>query len=249
VVRSPTRLSSALPAVPLGCFCPHHGGYTGSGQTLQIGGCTNSATLPRPQARGLHWPAPARFSSPVQAGRFGRRGSFDAIGSGILSLGASTPVTITVANGGLALTAAGSPYKLVAKGASGKVGTLPGGLLIVNGDGANGTASLSTNSSELYLVLTGSSIFTTTTLVLTSGNPVYGGSGGLTFTATVKTNGVTAANATSNFVFSVDGLPVATNSISGGTATYTTSSNLTAGSHLLTANYSGDATYKRAPTR
>ena len=217
----------------------------GSGQTLQIGGCTNSATLATAAGKGLTLAS----TSPLQFSAFKPAGLGGAVpltlsGSGILSLGASTPVTITVANGGLALTAAGSPYKLVAKGASGKVGTLPGGLLIVNGDGANGTASLSTNSSELYLVLTGSSIFTTTTLVLTSGNPVYGGSGGLTFTATVKTNGVTAANATSNFVFSVDGLPVATNSISGGTATYTTSSNLTAGSHLLTANYSGDATYK-----
>ncbi|MEI6197695.1 MAG: Ig-like domain repeat protein, partial [Verrucomicrobiota bacterium] len=217
----------------------------GSGQTLQAGGSTISATLATTTGKGLTLAS----TSPLQFTAFKPVGSGGAVpltlsGVGTLTLGASTPVTITVANGGTALTAAGSPYKLIAKGASGSVATLPGGTLTVNGDGANGTASLSISNSELYLVITGSSLFTTTALALTSGNPIYGSSNGLTFTATVKTNGVTAGNATSNFVFSVDGVPVATNIMSGGFANYTTPSNLVVGSHLITAKYSGDANYK-----
>ena len=216
-----------------------------SGQTLQVGGSTNSATLATTTGKGLALAS----TSPLQFTAFKPAGSGGAVplamsGAGTLTLGASTPVTITVANGGTALTAAGSPYKLIAKGASGAVTTLPGGILTVNGDGFNGTPSLTISNSELYLLITGSSVFTTTTLALASGKPIYGNIKGLTFTATVKTNGITAGNATSNFVFSVDGLLVATNTVSGGSATYTTPSNLTVGSHLITAKYRGDANYK-----
>jgi len=64
----------------------------------------------------------------------------------------------------------------------------------------------------------------------------------VTFTAAVKTNSVTAGNATSNVVFSVDGTPVTTNSLSGGQATYVTSL-LTVPSHTIGAIYVGDANY------
>ena len=217
----------------------------GAGQTLQAGGSTSSATLATAAGKGLALAG----TSPLQFTAFTPAGAGGAVpltlsGAGTLTLGASTPVTITVANGGTPLTAAGSPYKLIAKGASGSVATLPGGPLTFNGDGANGTDSLAISNSELYLLITGSSFFTTTTLALTSGNPIYGNSGGLTYTATVKTNGIAAGNCTSNFVFSVDGVPVATNTVSGGSATYTIPGYLTAGSHLITAQYSGDATYK-----
>jgi hypothetical protein len=63
----------------------------------------------------------------------------------------STPVTVTVANGGTPLPA--GSYKLIGKGASGTVATLPGGTLIVNGDGAAAAASLQINDGELYLVV------------------------------------------------------------------------------------------------
>lgn len=217
----------------------------GSGQTLQLGGSTNGATLVTTAAKGLALAS----TSPLQFTAFKPAGSGGAVpltlsGAGSLTLGAGTPVTVTVANGGTALTAAGSPYKLIAKGASGSVVTLPGGLLTVNGDGFNGTASLAISSSELYLLVTGSSIFTTTTLALTSGNPIYGNISGLTFAATVKTNGITAGSATGNFVFVVDGVPVATNPVSGGSAICTTPANLVVGSHLITAKYSGDINYK-----
>ena len=81
-----------------------------------------------------------------------------------------------------------------------------------------------------------------TALVLSSSvNPsTYGQT--VTFTAAIKTNSATAGNATSNVVFSVDGTPVTTNTLSGGQATYVTSL-LSAPSHTIAATYSGDANY------
>ena len=64
----------------------------------------------------------------------------------------------------------------------------------------------------------------------------------VTFTAAIQTNSVTAGNATSNVVFSVDGTPVTTNSLSSGQATYVTSV-LTVPSHTISAIYVGDANY------
>jgi autotransporter-associated beta strand protein len=214
----------------------------GSGKTLQVSGSTRSATLATAVGKGL------TLSSTIslQFTSFKPASSGGAVpltlsGGGTLTLGANTPVTVTVANGGVALTAAGSPYKLIAKGTSGTVATLPGGALTVNGDGNNGTASLAISNGELYLVITGSAVSTSTLLALTSGSPVYGNNN-LTFTATVVTNGIMAGNATGNFIFSVDGSAVATNIVSGGSASLRTGS-LTVGSHLISARYSGDANY------
>jgi hypothetical protein len=112
----------------------------------------------------------------------------------------------------------------------------------VSGGGILGgtSASLQVNSGELYLVVASSS-FSTTTALATSGSPsIYGGS--VTFTATVQTNGVTAGNATSNYVFKVDGTAVATNTVASGQTIYTTSA-LIAGFHTITAEYEGDSSY------
>jgi autotransporter-associated beta strand protein len=214
----------------------------GSGKTLQVGGSTSSATLATAAGKGLTLGSTAS----LQFTSFKPMGSGGAVpltlsGGGTLTLGANTPVTITVANGGTALTAAGSPYKLIAKRASGMVATLPGGSLTVNGDGNNGTASLSISNGELYLVVSGLSVPSSTLLVLSSGSPVYGNNN-LTFTATVTTNGVMASNATGTFVFSVDGVIEATNALSGGSANLNTGG-LAIGSHMINARYSGDANY------
>jgi autotransporter-associated beta strand protein len=214
----------------------------GSGKTLLVGGASSSATLATAAGKGLTFAG----TTSLQFTSFKPVGSGGAVpltlsGGGSLTLGTSTPVIVTVSNGGTALTAAGSPYKLIAKGASGTVATLPGGSLTVNGDGNNGTASLSISNGELYLVVSGLSVPSSTMLALTSGSPVYGNNN-LTFTATVTTNGVTAGNATGNYVFSVDGVVVATNALSGGSASLQTGG-LTVGSHLITARYSGDANY------
>ena len=213
-----------------------------SGTTLQVGGSTNSATLATAIGKGLTLASTAA----LQFIMFKPVGSGGAVplalsGGGTLALGADTPVTVTVVNDGTPLTAAGSPYKLIAKGASGTVTTLPNGSLTVNGDGNNGTASLSISNGELYLLVTGSSVSTSTKLVITSGSPIYGNNN-LTFTATVTTNGIIAGNATGNFVFSVDGVVVATNALSNGSASLRTGS-LAVGFHQINATYSGDANY------
>ncbi len=212
----------------------------GAGQTLRLSGSTSSATLATAASKGLTLAA----NSPLEFTAFKPAGSGGAVpltlsGAGTLSLGTSSPATITVANGGVPL-AGGAAYKLIAKGASGSVATAPLGPITVNGDGAVGTPSLVVSNSELYLVLTGASQPTTTAVALTSGTPVYGNN--LTFTATVKTNGVTAGDATGQYVFTVNGTPVATNSVAGGSASYTLS-NAMAGAQAIKADYLGDAGY------
>jgi glucuronoarabinoxylan endo-1,4-beta-xylanase len=76
-------------------------------------------------------------------------------------------------------------------------------------------------------------------VVLTSSvNPsTYGG--GVTFTDTVRTNGATAGNATGQVVFSSASGPFSTNTMSGGSATSSSITNLPVGTDLITAIYSG----------
>ncbi|MCX6877464.1 MAG: PA14 domain-containing protein [Verrucomicrobia bacterium] len=88
---------------------------------------------------------------------------------------------------------------------------------------------------------------TPTQLVLgTSVTPSSPGAS-VTFTVTVQDNGVTAGSATGNIVFQVDGSDVSTSAIANGSATYTTST-LAAGTHTITATYSGDAGYATSTT-
>ena len=127
-------------------------GALGSGQTLQAGGSTNSGILATAAGHGLALGA----NSPLVFTAFKPSGSGGAVplvlsGAGTLTLGSNTPVTITVSNGGTPLSAVGSPYKLVGKGTSGIVSNLPGGTLVVNGDGVIGDPSLLLTNGELYL--------------------------------------------------------------------------------------------------
>ena len=80
----------------------------------------------------------------------------------------------------------------------------------------------------------------TNSIVLTSSaNPLADG-GSVTFTATIRTNGVTAGNATGTMVFSsAYSGPFSTNTMSGGSATSSSITNLPVGSNLITAIYSG----------
>ena len=76
-------------------------------------------------------------------------------------------------------------------------------------------------------------------IVLTSSaNPSADG-GSVAFTATVLTNGVTAGNATGQVVFSAASGPFSTNTVSGGSATSFSITNLPVGTDLITAIYSG----------
>jgi autotransporter-associated beta strand protein len=134
-------------------------------------------------------------------------------------------------------------YKITSKATAGNVGavtatTLPAVTVSGGGITPGTTALLQIVSGELDLVV---SLLPTTTTFSSSVNPsTYGGS--VTFTATLKTNGVTVGNAASNYVFKVDGVALATSVVTGGSATFTTT-NLTAAAHSLTAEYSSDAIY------
>ena len=76
-------------------------------------------------------------------------------------------------------------------------------------------------------------------MLTSSANPSASG-GSVTFTATVVTNGVTAGNATGQVVFSsAYSGPFSTNTVSGGSATSFSITNLPVGTDLITAIYSG----------
>ena len=73
--------------------------------------------------------------------------------------------------------------------------------------------------------------------VTSSANPSPSGSS-VAFTATVVTNGTTAGNATGQVVFSAASGPFSTNTVSGGSATSSSITNLPVGADLITAIYS-----------
>jgi alpha-N-arabinofuranosidase len=74
--------------------------------------------------------------------------------------------------------------------------------------------------------------------ITSSANPSTSGTG-VTFTATVVTNGVAAGNATGTVVFSFNGVTFSTQSVSGGSAASAAITNLPVGSASITAVYSG----------
>ncbi|HEV2211289.1 MAG TPA: Ig-like domain repeat protein [Verrucomicrobiae bacterium] len=82
--------------------------------------------------------------------------------------------------------------------------------------------------------------FNATNMILaSSANPsIYGSP--VTFTATITTNGVAAADATGTVTFQDAGNNIGTGSVSGGQATLAVST-LSAGTHSITAAYGGDA--------
>jgi alpha-L-arabinofuranosidase len=69
-------------------------------------------------------------------------------------------------------------------------------------------------------------------------NPSASGAG-VSFTATVLTNGTTATNATGKVVFSYAGGPFSTNTVTGGSATSDSITNLPVGTDSITAVYAG----------
>ena len=87
----------------------------------------------------------------------------------------------------------------------------------------------------------------TNALLLTSGANPAAYVTAVTFTGSIQTNGVTAGDATSNLVFAVDGVGVATNMLTNGLATYV-ASGLSAGAHNITVTYAGDNNYTNNAT-
>jgi hypothetical protein len=81
-------------------------------------------------------------------------------------------------------------------------------------------------------------ISTNSPQIASSANPsAYGA--GVTFTATVVTNGVTASNAIGTVVFSFNGAPFSTQPVNNGQAVSDAIANLPIGSNSITAAYSG----------
>lgn len=149
----------------------------------------------------------------------------------------------TVVHLNLPSTPTPGDYTLATYNTSGSSGSFNSTPVIDSGSLGANTGTIVTGSGTVILhVLSsgGGAVATTNQVLLVSGTPNYGNT--LTFTATVYTNGVTAANATSNFVFKVDGAPVQTNGITSGAANFTIAT-LTAATHSITAEYSGDANY------
>ena len=124
-------------------------------------------------------------------------------------------------------------------------GGISGAFAAVNISGAglaaNTTGNLLTTTNTVVLLVT-LNTQPTTTLLTSSDNPSGYGQG-VTFTAAVQTNGVTAAAATGLVVFKVAGAPVATNALASGVATYGSISNLPRGTNQITAAYLGDGNY------
>jgi autotransporter-associated beta strand protein len=117
-------------------------------------------------------------------------------------------------------------------GSSGAFNSIP----VLGGAAANQAGLIITSGGKVTLRVVAAGVTLTS-----SANPSTNGQA-VTFTAAVWTNGVTAVNATGNITFRVDGAAVATTNLSGGQASYTTST-LPAGAHTIAAEYGGDANY------
>jgi hypothetical protein len=103
----------------------------------------------------------------------------------------------------------------------------------------NGDANFNTNTSGVVTQSVGQA--SSSTSVASSANPSAFGQS-VTFTATVSAVGPGAGTPTGSVIFQDGGTPVATNNLSSGQATFTSSS-LSVGSHSITAIYGGDNSF------
>jgi len=174
------------------------------------------------------------------------------ITNGGMTLSAST--TVNINNTGTAMLA--GSYLIISNvnaGTHGLVaGTAPSSVTVGgNGIGFSSPVSvLSITANGLVLTLS-SAVAASTTVSLTSSDNAPTNAEKLIFTATVQTNSPTgtATTATSNVVFSVDGVAVFTNALVNGVATYTNSTLTAAGSpHAILATYLGDANFLNSQT-
>jgi hypothetical protein len=163
----------------------------------------------------------------------------DFNGDGKLDLavvnGATTARTVTIllGNGNGTFTAApGTP----ATGAT----PMAIGVGDWNGDGFPDLAVANYSSSNVTILLNLGPFPTTTTLAASPNPVVYGNP--LSLTATIANNGIGDPSLTGTVTFYSDGTSVGTGSVSSNVASATTTV-LTAGTHTLTAQYSGSSSY------
>src|SRR5206468_3673107 len=105
---------------------------------------------------------------------------------------------------------------------------------VYNGDGIYNTSTSS------VVTQTVNKADTATTLVSSNNPSVFGQS--VIFAATVSANAPGAGTPTGTVTFSVDGTPLATNTLSSGKATYSNAA-LSVGSHSITAVYNDDVNF------
>ena len=142
-----------------------------------------------------------------------------SVTGGSLTLAAGTPTTVNLSNGGTPLSAGN--YKLVATngGSAAVTGAAPT-VLAIGGDGIAGgaTASLSISNSELYLVITGGTLYPPTLdgITLGSGGAImtFSGTNGQTYQVLTSTD---VATPLTNWT------PVAAGTFSGVPVSYTNS--------------------------
>lgn len=124
-------------------------------------------------------------------------------------------------------------------GNNGVYATTAGSYPTLDGRGTNYGA-------DVFLYISPPQTVTTNLALGSSANPsIYGGN--LTFTAAVQTNGVIAGNAAGTIVFLDGAVPLSTNVLSGGVATFSIT-RLNAGHHNISATYSNCAPANLAQT-
>lgn len=158
-----------------------------------------------------------------------------SVTNGTLALSGNV-VTVTVSG---ATLPAGN-YKLIARATAGNVGQVSGTVpatVTVSGAGTMSAAALQIFGGELYLVV-GS-----TTLGLSSSANPSGYLSGVSFTASIRTNGVTAGNATGSVTFYRGATPFSTNALVAGVASSGSLNSLPRGTNAITAIYGGDSNY------
>ena len=232
-IGSPATLSGGVAALTTGALAV--GGhsitavYNGDANNLTSTSSTLSQTVGKDSTS-------TTLGTSVNPSVFGQNVTFTATVSPVAP-GAGTPTgTVTFKDG---LATIGSPATL-----SGGVATLSSNALAIgshsitavyNGD-ANNNASAASNT----VTQTVNQAATSTTLV-SSVNPSGFGQN-VTFTATVSPVAPGAGTPTGTVTFKDGAVTLGTGPLSGGVATFTTNT-LSLGSHSITAQYAGDASY------
>ncbi|OWK45590.1 Ig-like domain repeat protein [Fimbriiglobus ruber] len=165
---------------------------------------------------------------------------YDQLAAGPVDIG--TGVTLNLSPGGGYVPFGGESYTLVTRtGGTGTFAGLPEGATLPNFLGSGLTATITYQGGTGHdIVVQVAARTTTTALAVSPPTSTFGQS--VTFTATVASDEGTPDG---SVTFVIDGTPTAPVALVNGTAAYTTST-LAAGSHTVTAEYSGSSNFQSA---